>query len=116
MTTPTDIDRTAPVIVHHQIDIGAPLETIWRLQTNVNNWPSWQTDITAARLDGPFEPGNSFTWTSYGYTVTSTIYAVADHSRTLWGGPTRGIMGTHEWVYTQTPTGTHVATNESWSG
>src|SRR5215471_17048357 len=56
MTTPTDIDRTAPVIVHHQIDINAPLETIWRLQTNVNNWPAWQADITAARLDGPFEP------------------------------------------------------------
>ena len=25
-------------------------------------------------------------------------------------------MGTHEWVYTQTPTGTHVTTHESWSG
>ena|GEM_PF-3459976 len=77
---------------------------------------AWQTDITAARLDGPFEPGNSFTWTSYGYTVTPTIYAVADRARTLWRGANRGIMGTHEWVYTQTPTGTHVATHESWSG
>ena len=116
MTTPTDIDRTAPVIAHHEIDIHAPLDTVWRLQTNVNNWPSWQTDIIAARLDGPFEPGNSFTWTSYGYTVTPTIYAVADRARTLWRGANRGIMGTHEWVYTQTPTGTHVATHESFSG
>jgi len=116
MTTPTDIDRTAPVIVHHEIDIHAPLETVWRLQTDVNNWPAWQTDITAARLDGPFEPGSSFTWTSYGFTVTSTIYAVAERARTLWGGANRGIMGTHEWVCTQTPTGVHVATHESWSG
>ena len=46
MTTPTDIDRDAPVIAHHEIDIGAPLETVWRLQTNVNGWPVWQTDIT----------------------------------------------------------------------
>ena len=116
MAIATGIDGNAPVIARHQIDIGAPLDTVWQLHTDVNGWPAWQTDITAARLDGPFEPGNSFTWTSYGYTVTSTIYAVADHSRTLWGGPTRGIMGTHEWVYTQTPTGTHVATHESWSG
>jgi hypothetical protein len=117
MTTPTDIDRDAPVIVHHEIDINAPLETVWRLQTGVNNWPAWQTDITAASLDGPFEPGNSFTWTSYGFTVTSTIYAVAERARTLWGGANRGIMGTHEWVYTPTPTGgIHVATHESWSG
>jgi hypothetical protein len=116
MTTPTDIDRTAPVIAHHEIDINAPLGTVWRLQTDVNNWPAWQTDITAAHLDGPFEPGNSFTWTSYGFTVTSTIYAVAERARTLWGGPAQGVMGTHEWVYTQTPTGVHVATHESFSG
>jgi hypothetical protein len=118
MTTPTDIDRTAPVIARHEIDINAPLDTVWRLHTDVNNWPAWQADITAARLDdGPFEPGNSFTWTSYGYfTVISTIYAVAERARTLWGGPRQGIMGTHEWLFTQTPTGVHVATHESFSG
>jgi hypothetical protein len=67
--------------------------------------------------DGPFEPGNSFTWTSYGvFTVTSTIYAVAERARTLWGGAAQGVMGTHEWVFTQTPTGVHVATQESFSG
>jgi hypothetical protein len=116
MTTPTDFDRTAPVIARHEIDINAPLETVWRLQTDVNNWPAWQTDITAARLDGLFEPGNSFTWTSYGFTVTSTIYAVAERTRTLWGGAAGGIMGIHEWVYTETPSGVHVATHESFSG
>ena len=117
MTMPTDIDRTAPVIARHEIDINAPLETVWRLQTDVNGWPAWQPDITAARLDGPFEPGNSFTWTSYGvFTVTSTIYAVAERARTLWGGAAGGVMGTHEWVYRQTPTGVHVTTQESFSG
>ena len=117
MTTPAGIDRDAPVIARHEIDIGAPLETVWQLQTNVNNWPAWQTDITAARLDGPFEPGSSFTWTTNGYfTVTSTIYAVAERARTLWGGPAQGVMGIHEWVYTQTPDGVHVATQESFSG
>ncbi len=100
MAIPAGIDGNAPVIARHQIDINAPLETVWRLQTDVNNWLAWQTDITAARLDGPFEPGNSFTWTSYGFTVTSTIYAVAERARTLWGGAAHGIMGTHEWVYT----------------
>jgi hypothetical protein len=77
-----------------EIDINAPLETVWRLHTDVSNWPAWQTDITAARLDGPFEPGSSFTWTSYGFTVTSAIYAVAERARTLWGGTAEGITGT----------------------
>jgi len=69
MTTPAGIARTAPVIARHETGIGAPLATVWRLQTDVNNWPARQADITAARLDGPFEPGNSFTWTSYGLTA-----------------------------------------------
>jgi hypothetical protein len=29
MTTPTDIDRDAPVIADHEIDITAPLDTVW---------------------------------------------------------------------------------------
>jgi hypothetical protein len=50
MTTPTGIDRDAPVIARHEIDINAPLDTVWRLQTDVNGWPGWQTKATAARL------------------------------------------------------------------
>jgi hypothetical protein len=116
MNIPTGIDSDAPVIARHEIDINAPLDTVWRLQTDVNGWPAWQAEITGARLDGPFQPGASFTWTSYGFTVTSTIYAVAERARTLWGGAASGIMGIHEWVYRQTPTGVHVTTHESFSG
>lgn len=89
MTTPTGIDRDAPVIAHHEIDIAAPLDTVWNLHTDVDAWPAWNLEVTAAKLDGAFAPGNSFTWTSYDFTVTSTIYIVEDHSRTLWGGPHR---------------------------
>ena len=117
MNIPTGIDSDAPIRTRHEIDINAPLETVWRLHTDVNNWPAWQTEITEARLDGAFQPGNSFKWTSYGFTVVSTIYAVAERARTLWGGAASGIMGIHEWVYRQTPTGgVHVTTHESFSG
>jgi hypothetical protein len=37
-----------------------------------------KTDITAAHIDGPFQPGSSCEWTSYGFTVVSTIHTVAD--------------------------------------
>lgn len=40
---------------HHEIDINAPLRTVWQLHTDVNSWPAWQTEITAAHLDGPFQ-------------------------------------------------------------
>lgn len=116
MTTPTDIDRDAPVITHHEIDINAPLDTVWNLHTDVDAWPPWNLEVTAAKLDGAFAPGNSFTWTSYDLTVTSTIYIVEDHSRTLWGGAAQGIMGIHEWRFAPSPAGVQVITTESWAG
>ena len=61
MTTPTDIDRNAPVIAHHEIDISAPLERVWDLHIQVDDWPRWNTEVTAAKLDGAFVPGSSFT-------------------------------------------------------
>ena len=116
MTAFTGIDREAPIITHHQVDISAPLDVVWHLHVDVNEWPSWNQEITAAKIEGQFEQGNSFTWTSWDVTVTSTIHVVEDHSRTLWSGPLQGIMGIHEWRFEQTRSGVHVATDESWSG
>jgi hypothetical protein len=63
----------------------AELEAVWQLHADVNAWPTWQTDTTAAHIDGAFQPGSSFEWTSYGFTVVSTIYALAERARVLWG-------------------------------
>ncbi|GAA4587519.1 hypothetical protein GCM10023194_36700 [Planotetraspora phitsanulokensis] len=116
MTIPATIDQSAPVLSHHDVDIHAPIDTVWRLHTGIDAWPTWHPDITAARLDGAVEPGSSFTWTSYGFTVTSTIYDVSACSRLLWGGTADGITGVHEWLFVETPGGVHVATSESFAG
>jgi hypothetical protein len=104
------------VIAQHEIDIAASPDTVWQTHLNVNAWPAWQPEVTAAKLDGTFVPGSSFTWTSYNFTVTSTIYDVAGHSRTLWGGEAQGVTGTHEWRFEPTAGGVHVVTTESFSG
>ncbi len=114
--TPTGVDRSVPVLATHEISIDAPLTQVWALHIDVNHWPARQTDVTAARLDGPFEPGSSLTWTSFSFTVTSTIYQIENQVRVLWGGTSDGITGVHEWVFTETPTGTRVMTVESFAG
>jgi uncharacterized protein YndB with AHSA1/START domain len=116
MSNPTDIDRSAPVLAHHEIDIDAPVERVWELQTDVASWPRWQKEIAEARIGGGFEPGASFDWTSYGFSVTSTVYELQDRSRVLGGGTSGGITGVHEWIFTETPTGVHVETTESFAG
>jgi uncharacterized membrane protein len=116
MAVPTDVDRAAPVIAVHEIEIEAPLDTVWRLHADVNTWPTWQTDITDAHIDGALEPGVSFDWTSYGFSVTSTVSAVSEGTRVLWGGTSGGITGIHEWVFSDTPDGVQVTTTESFAG
>ena len=116
MATPTDVDKSAPVLAHHEVEIQAPLDVVWQLHIDVNNWPSWQEAITEAHIDGPFEPGSSFDWSSYGFGVTSQIYDVSDRSRTLWGGTAGGITGVHEWLFAETEGGVRVTTNESFAG
>jgi hypothetical protein len=116
MTIPTAVDRSAPVLAHHEIDVQAPLETVRRLHLDVNAWPSWQTDITEAHLDGTLRPGASFDWTSFGFPVTSTMYEMVEPARLLWGGTAGGITGVHEWTFTETPSGVRVTTTESFAG
>ena len=67
-------------------------------------------------LDGAFAPANSFTWTSYDFTVTSTIYIVEAHSRTLWAAPRKPSWEPTNGGSRRAPPGVHVITTESFAG
>ena len=62
------------------------------------------------------DPGVSFSWSSFGFPVTSTVYEVTDHERVRWDGTASGITGIREWIFEATTPGVHVVTNESFSG
>jgi len=96
--------------------IGAPIETLWRLHTDINAWPTWQKAIDRAHLEGAFQPGAAFSWETYNLTITSTVYQVEPHRHTPWGGPSEGITGIHSWTFTPVGDGVRVDTEESWSG
>jgi hypothetical protein len=36
MRVPAGVDGGAPVRAHHETDINAPLDTVWRLHADVN--------------------------------------------------------------------------------
>jgi uncharacterized protein YndB with AHSA1/START domain len=114
--TPTGIDRTAPVISELEIDITAPRDRVWKLHTDIAAWPTWQTDISETDVGRELAPGKTFRWTTFGMTITSTVYAVDAGSRLLWGANLSGITGIHEWTFTDTPTGVRVGTKQSLSG
>lgn len=113
---PSDVDRNAVVVVHHDIEVNAPVQRVWQIHADVPGWRRWQDEISDVDADGPLQVGHSFTWTSYGFTVTSTVYAVEEARRSLWGGTSGGTTGIHEWTFRPTDSGTTVSTTESFSG
>jgi len=116
MAPPTEVDRRAPVVSEHHIEIDAPRDEVWRLHCDVNAWPTWQSDIKEASLDQDLTPGASFSWSTYGMAITSTVYEVQRGTRIVWGGDANGITGIHEWTFADSPTGVRVTTTESFAG
>ncbi|MEU3954100.1 SRPBCC family protein [Streptomyces achromogenes] len=117
-TADVNIDLSAPVITRDSILIDAPLHTIWKVQTDVANWPSWQPDVDGMAKDTPgrLRPGSVFRWSTEGLDITSTVQQADYGKRLVWGGPAQGITAVHVWTFTPTRNGVLVHTEESWSG
>ncbi|WP_369780444.1 SRPBCC family protein [Streptomyces sp. R33] len=125
------VDPAARVRHRAEFLINAPLRTVWKLQTDVERWPSWQTPVTTVeRLDhGPLHQGSTFRWTmplpanptpATSLEITSTVEQLRQHSCIRWTGPATGeglhIDGVHVWNFTQTPGGVRVSTEETHTG
>ncbi|WP_084477985.1 SRPBCC family protein [Nocardia jejuensis] len=127
------IDPVAPIHYRTEALIKAPLDTIWNLQTDVENWPAWQPAVTSAeRLDsGPLRPDSRFHWTTpvpatehtpaTTLSITSTVHQVEPERCLRWSGPAVGEGmgidgGIHVWTFTPVDGGVLVRTQENWNG
>ncbi|MFF4317711.1 SRPBCC family protein [Streptomyces sp. NPDC001568] len=125
------VDPDARVRHRAEILIDAPLRTVWKLQTDIERWPSWQAPVTSAeRLDhGPLRRGSAFRWTTplppnptpaTRLDITSTVEQLRPHSCLRWTGPGVGeglhIDGVHVWNFVQTSRGVRVITEETHTG
>ncbi|WP_438289918.1 SRPBCC family protein [Streptomyces sp. HUAS TT7] len=126
------VDPDARVRYRTETVIHAPLSTIWKLQTDVERWPSWQAAVkTSERLDhGPFRKGSTFLWTTpvppnpstpaTSLDITSTVQQIKHNSCIRWTGPAIGeglhIDGVHVWDFTKVKGGVLVRTEETHTG
>jgi uncharacterized protein YndB with AHSA1/START domain len=111
-----EINEDAPVITRDEIVIQAPIETIWDIQTNVDEWPSWQPDVDGAKSEGALGVGSVFRWQTAGLDITSTVEEIDAPNRIVWGGPAQGIVAVHVWTFEPQDDGVLVRTAESWEG
>lgn len=109
-------DTGSPVKASAEIDIYAPLDKVWAVQTDLARWQEWNADIEAMTINGPVAPGAEFVWQAGGMTIHSTIREVADRRHIIWTGKTLGTDATHKWVFSSANGVTHVYTEEEFTG
>jgi len=111
-----DINEDAPVITRDEILIEAPIETAWEIQTNIDEWASWQPEVSGAHAEGPLEVGSVFRWQTAGLDISSTVEEIESARRIVWGGSAQGIVAVHVWEFEPWNEGVLVRTAESWEG
>jgi uncharacterized protein YndB with AHSA1/START domain len=111
-----EIDHQAPLVARREIEIEAPQESVWKLLTDVEGWPSWNNDVESVSLEGALAPGSTFRWKAGPGTIVSTFEVVDPPREVGWSGKTFGVKALHVYRFEPTDTGTRVATEESWSG
>jgi hypothetical protein len=98
------------------IDIDADPEIVWHVMSVIDEWPTWNPDVTHAEIHGPVAEGVSFAWRSGPGTIRSVFRAV-DRPHVLgWTGKTMGIPAIHVYRLEASDQKTRVILEESWDG
>ena len=78
----------------NEIDIDAPRELVWRVITDVEQWPAWTPTVTSAvRVDdGPFRVGSAARLKQPGMPDAQwTVTELAEGARFSWQTRVRGM-------------------------
>lgn len=110
------INSNASVKCSRTITINANSEKVWAIMTNIDNWATWQTDISKAKLNGELKPGTTFDWKTGGIKIHSTLHTVVPYKNFGWTGKTFGMFAIHNWTLTESNGQTKVSVEESMEG
>ena len=81
------------------MEIAAPIEVVWDVLTDVDDWPRWFTEGTAAAISGPVAPGTTLRMKGRDPgTVRARIERVEQPHLLAWTGRTLGISAIHVWL------------------
>lgn len=111
-----NINQKAALVAAEEIHIEAPLPTVWAIQTDINKWSQWQTDVSQANLDGSLNEGTIFKWKAAGLNIVSQLQIVHPLETIGWTGKTLGMYANHIWEFEVQDQGTLVRTRESLEG
>ncbi len=116
LKTMKNINQKAPVKCSKSITINSNSQKVWDIMTNINNWATWQSDISNPRLNGELKPETTFDWKTGGAKIHSTLHTVEINKNFGWTGKTFGMFAIHNWSLIEKDGQTQVFVDESMEG
>lgn len=111
-----NIDLNAPLVARREVFIDAPIETVWRVLSDIPRWPAWQPDISSMMLEGALRPGAVFRWKAMGSSLSARVETVDAPRRLGWVSHSAGLTSKHIYMLEAHGTRTRVVTEESLAG
>lgn len=112
-----DINIAAPVIAEQEIIIESSIEKVWDTLTSIENWTSWQSQITKVEIDSAPIKYTTFSWIACGLKYESQIHMCDEKQHFGWIGTTWGAQAIHNWYFESIDTNkTKVVVKESLEG
>jgi uncharacterized membrane protein len=105
-----------PVVASAEIVANAPIQKVWEIETDLDNWENWNSDIESMEVNGDIGVGTVFVWKAGGITIESTITEYEPNTRIAWKGKTFGIEAYHVWNFTERGEATYINTEERFTG
>lgn len=111
-----EIDYDAPVVARNEIFIRAEPWKVFSTIKNVNEWTSWQSNVTAAEMQERAEPGMKFNWAAGWMRIKSEFHTVKKFESIGWTGSITGMNAIHNFRFSEVDGGTRVFVEESLDG
>lgn len=111
-----EADTAARCYSEDEIIIDSPVENVFKILCDINNWPEWQSSVTMAQIYGSPEPGVEFKWESGGLKIHSKLHTVNEYSQIGWTGRIWWIKAVHNWYLINEGNKTKVIVKESLNG
>jgi hypothetical protein len=106
----------ASISSRREIEVAASPEVVWEVLTDFDRWQEWNPEVKSMSYEGPLAPGAMFRWKAGPGTIVSTVEELDRPRYIRWRGRTLSIAAIHEWRFDEREGGTHVETEESFSG
>jgi len=110
------INPKAPVKSKSQIEINAPVDSVWNILTDIHKWTNWQKAVSETAVHGKIMEGTQFDWKAGGLSFKSRIHTSVPKSMFGWTGRTLGTAAVHNWFFEARDNKTWVKVEESLQG